>query len=58
MNARLDAIWTEKTKSFGPITKSWILAMFNDCLETESPLVVALVGLLKVGKTGNGYKLF
>jgi len=31
----MDRIWAEEIEKFGPTTKLWTLAMFNDCIDTE-----------------------
>lgn len=33
--AGVDGTWTEEIKSFGLVTKLWIFAIFNDCIEKE-----------------------
>lgn len=34
-SAGVDGTWTEEIKSFGLVTKLWIFAIFNDCIEKE-----------------------
>uniref|UniRef100_H3B9H4 Reverse transcriptase domain-containing protein n=1 Tax=Latimeria chalumnae TaxID=7897 RepID=H3B9H4_LATCH len=60
--AGLDDICTEQIKHFGPVTKSWVLCLFNNCSSTlRIPKLwqqAHVIALLKPGKDTSDPKNF